>query len=206
MVRELEEVQGIRDRAVLDAMLAVPRHLFVPPHLEPQAYGDFALPIGSAQTISQPYIVARMSELLRLSTQHSVLEIGTGSGYQTAILGKLARRVYSLERVPELAREAIARLRRLGLDNVKVQVFDGTIGWSEAAPFDRILVTAAAPRAPRPLLDQLAVGGRMVIPEGGRDEQRLISYRKLRGGGARREEWDAVSFVPLIGRHGWEAG
>ena len=204
-MRELESVQGIRDRAVLDAMLQVPRHRFVPAHLEAQAYADFALPIGSEQTISQPYVVARMSELLRLSADHSVLEIGTGSGYQTAILAKLARRVYSLERVAVLAREAIARLRGLGIDNVKIQTFDGTIGWSEAAPFDRILVTAAAPQMPPPLLEQLSVGGRMVIPEGGRDEQRLVSYRKLRGGGARREEWDAVSFVPLIGRHGWEA-
>lgn len=204
-MRDLENVQGIRDRAVLDAMLQVPRHRFVPAHLEAQAYADFALPIGSEQTISQPYVVARMSELLRLSTDHSVLEIGTGSGYQTAILARLARRVYSLERVPALAREAIARLRELGIDNVKIQAFDGTIGWSEAAPFDRILVTAAAPRLPPPLLEQLSVGGRMVIPEGGRDEQRLVSYRKLRGGGARREEWEAVSFVPLIGRHGWEA-
>lgn len=186
-------------------MLQVPRHRFVPAHLETQAYADFALPIGSEQTISQPYVVARMSELLRLTADHSVLEIGTGSGYQTAILAKLARRVYSLERVGVLAREAIARLRELGVDNVKIQTFDGTIGWSEAAPFDRILVTAAAPRVPPPLLEQLSVGGRMVIPEGGRDEQRLVSYRKLRGGGARREEWDAVSFVPLIGRHGWEA-
>lgn len=204
MVRELESAQGIRDRAVLTAMLEVPRHRFVPPHLEPQAYGDFALPIGEKQTISQPFIVARMSELLRLDGEQTVLEIGTGSGYQTAILAKLARRVYSLERVPSLAREAIARLRELGIDNVKVQVFDGTVGWSEAAPFERILVTAAAPRAPEPLLEQLGVGGRMVIPEGSRERQRLVSYRKLRGGGARREEWEAVSFVPLIGRHGWE--
>ena len=204
MVDELETKYGIRDRRVLDAMLEIPRHAFVPAHLAAQAYGDFPLPIGSDQTISQPYIVARMSELLRVGPDHTVLEIGTGSGYQTAILARLAGRVFSLERVASLAREAIERVRELRLTNIKIQVFDGTVGWSQAAPFDRILVTAGAPAAPEPLLEQLAVGGRMVIPEGGRQQQRLISYRKLRGGGARREEGEAVSFVPLIGRQGWE--
>lgn len=204
LVRDLE-AKGIADRRVLEAMLEVPRHLFVPRHLRNQAYQDFALPIGGGQTISQPWVVARMTELLRLAPHHSVLEVGSGSGYQTAILARLARRVYSLERVGELARAAIERMRRLGIDNVKIQSFDGTVGWSEMAPYDRILVTAGARQAPPPLLEQLAVGGRMVIPEGDRETQRLISYRKLRHG-MRREEAEEVAFVPLTGRHGWPEG
>ncbi len=201
MVRKLGE-KGIRDQAVLRAMEEVPRELFVGDHLRRQAYEDFALPIGSDQTISQPWAVARMTELLRLDPAHSVLEIGTGSGYQTAILARLAQWVYSLEQVAELARQAIRRLRQLGVDNVKIQSFDGSIGWSDRAPFDRILVTAGAPKAPPPLLEQLTTGGRMVVPEGDREGQRLVVYRKLRHG-VRREEREAVSFVPLTGRHGW---
>ncbi len=203
MVRELEG-KGIRDRRVLDAMLELPRHSFVKSHMQNQAYGDFALPIGSSQTISQPWVVARMTELLEVGPEHSVLEVGTGSGYQTAILARLARRVYSLERVPELARRAIRRIRELGLENVKIQIFDGTIGWSEVGPFDRILVTAGAPRVPRPLVDQLAPGGLLVVPEGGREAQRLVTYRKL-ARGVGRSEGEAVAFVPLVGRHGWGA-
>jgi protein-L-isoaspartate(D-aspartate) O-methyltransferase len=202
MVRKLRQEKGIRDQRVLQAMSQIPRERFVGPHMRRQAYQDFALPIGAEQTISQPWVVARMSELLRIDERHSVLEIGTGSGYQTAILAKLARRVYSLERVPSLASQAIARLRELGCDNVKIQSFDGSVGWSDCAPFDRILVTAGAPKAPPPLLEQLTVGGRMVVPEGDRESQRLVVYRKLRQG-ARREEREAVSFVPLTGRHGW---
>lgn len=203
MVRELSEVYGIRDTAVLAVMGDLPRHDFVPGNLQLQAYGDFALPIAGEQTISQPFVVARMTEMLEVDSEHSVLEVGTGSGYQTALLARLARRVYSLERLPALAREAIARIRRLGFDNVKIQRFDGTVGWSEVAPFDRILVTAGAPGAPAPLLEQLAVGGLMVIPEGGRESQRLVAYRKDRFG-VRRTEGEAVAFVPLVGRHGWE--
>lgn len=205
MVREHIQARGVRDERVLEAMHQVPRHRFVPDHLRSQAYGDHALPIGSSQTISQPYVVARMTELLELGAEDSVLEVGTGSGYQTAILARIARRVYSLERVPELAKQAIARMRELGLSNVKIQVFDGSVGWSEFAPYDRILVTAGSPRAPQPLLDQLAVGGRMVIPEGDRQEQRLVVYRKLKNG-ARRTLGEAVAFVPLLGRHGWQDG
>jgi protein-L-isoaspartate(D-aspartate) O-methyltransferase len=197
--------RGVRDPRVLDALRRVPRHKFVPEHLQAQAYRDSALPIGAEQTISQPYIVARMTELLAVEPHHSVLEIGSGSGYQTAILGLLAGRVYSLERISELARQAIARMRELGLDNVKVQTFDGTVGWSEFAPFDRILVTAGAPAAPQPLLDQLAVGGRMVIPEGDRRSQRLVVYEKL-ADGVHRHVGEEVAFVPLIGRHGWQQG
>ncbi len=204
MVRELLAARGIKDRRVLEAMRKVPRHLFVRDHLRSQAYGDHALPIGSAQTISQPYVVARMTELLELDREHSVLEIGTGSGYQTALLAQLARRVYSLELVAALAQQAIPRMRQLGLDNVKIQVFDGTVGWSEWAPFDRILVTAGAPRVPAPLLDQLAPGGSLLIPEGEQNVQRLVLYRKSARGELRRKEGEEVAFVPLLGRHGWK--
>jgi protein-L-isoaspartate(D-aspartate) O-methyltransferase len=204
MVAELRERYGIRDERVLEVMQEVPRHLFVREHLQNQAYGDFALPIENQQTISQPFIVARMTELLKVQAEHKVLEVGTGSGYQTAILARLARWVYSLERIGELAQMAIARLRALDIQNVKIQAFDGSLGWSDQAPFDRILVTAGAPAAPRPLLDQLSVGGLMVVPEGDRMAQRLVIYRKLRGGGTKRSEGESVVFVPLVGRHGWE--
>jgi protein-L-isoaspartate(D-aspartate) O-methyltransferase len=186
-------------------MRDIHRHAFVPGEMRSQAYGDHALPIGSSQTISQPYIVAQMTAMLDVQAEHSVLEVGTGSGYQTAILAKLARRVFSLERVSKLAQQAIQRMRELGLENVKIQTFDGSVGWSEMAPFDRIIVTAGAPSAPQPLLDQLAVGGKLVIPEGGRELQRLVVYRKTKQG-TRREEGEAVVFVPLIGRHGWQEG
>jgi protein-L-isoaspartate(D-aspartate) O-methyltransferase len=204
MVRDLIAARGIKDERVLAAMRKVQRHLFVKEHLRSQAYGDHALPIGAAQTISQPYIVARMTELLEVGPEHSVLEIGTGSGYQTAILALLARRVYSLERIAELAKEAIPRMRQLGLDNVKIQVFDGTVGWSEWAPYDRILVTAGAPKVPEPLLDQLAPGGTLLVPEGQLNMQRLVLYRKSARGEMRRREGEDVAFVPLLGRHGWK--
>jgi len=202
MVQLLEQ-RNIRDSRVLEAMRQVPRHAFVPDAMRSRAYGDHALPIGKGQTISQPYIVARMTELLGLEPEHSVLEIGSGSGYQTAILARLVRRVYSLERVGELARGAIVRMRELSLDNVKIQVFDGTVGWSEVAPFDRILVTAGAPGAPPPLIDQLKTGGLMLIPEGNLELQRLIVYEKTPKG-VHRSEGEGVVFVPLIGRHGWD--
>ena len=206
MIRELIAARGVKDERVLAALRKVPRHLFVKDHLRTQSYGDHALPIGSSQTISQPYIVARMTELLEVGPEHSVLEIGTGSGYQTAILALLARRVYSLERIAELAREAIPRMRQLGLENVKIQVFDGTVGWSEWAPYDRILVTAGAPKVPDPLLDQLAPGGVLVIPEGQLNAQKLVIYKKLARGAIRRSEGEEVAFVPLLGRHGWKEG
>lgn len=202
MVRKQLAGRGIRDERVLEVMGEVPRHLFVREHLHGQAYGDHALPIEESQTISQPYVVARMTELLEVGSEHSVLEVGTGSGYQTLILARLARRVYSLERVPELARRAIERLRPFRLDNVKIQTFDGTVGWSDVGPFDRIVVSAAAPAVPPPLLDQLVEGGRLVVPEGERESQRLVLYVKDETG-VRREEAGSVAFVPLIGRHGW---
>ncbi len=206
LISDLARKKGIRDERVLEAMRRIPRHLFVKsgtlPHL---AYADNALSIGEGQTISQPWVVARMTELLDVRSESSVLEIGTGSGYQTAILALLARRVYSLERVAPLAREALARMRDMKLENVKIQIFDGTVGWSDVAPFDRILVTAAAPRVPPPLLDQLAPGGILVVPEGAKNAQRLIVYRKDVAGEIAREEGEAVVFVPLVGRHGWAA-
>jgi len=204
MVRELVEARGVRDRRVLAAMREVPRHLFVREHLWGQAYGDHALPIGEAQTISQPWVVARMTEVLEVDPAHKVLEIGTGSGYQTAILARLARWVYSLERIPELAHQAIRRMRQLGILNVKVQAFDGTVGWSEVAPFERILVAAGAPSVPKPLVDQLAPGGRLVLPEGDRRRQRLVLYEKTPRGNVRRRELEEVAFVPLVGRHAWQ--
>ena len=200
---ELLASRGIQDPRVLAAMRKVQRHLFVKEHLRSRAYGDHPLPIGGGQTISQPWVVARMTELLEVGPQHSVLEIGTGSGYQTAVLAQLARRVYSLERVPELAHQAIQRMRELGIANVKIQVFDGTVGWSEVAPFDRILVTAGAPKVPEPLLDQLAPGGLLLVPEGTLALQRLVVYKKS-AKGVRRKEWEDVAFVPLLGRHGWK--
>jgi protein-L-isoaspartate(D-aspartate) O-methyltransferase len=206
MVRDLIAARGVKDERVLQAMRKIPRHLFVREHLRAQAYGDHALPIGASQTISQPYIVARMTELLEVGPTHSVLEIGAGSGYQTAILATLARRVYALERIHELAQQAIPRIRQLGFDNVKIQVFDGTVGWSEWAPYDRILVAAGAPKVPEPLLDQLAPGGALLIPEGQLSAQRLVLYRKSARGELRRKEGEGVAFVPLLGRHGWKEG
>lgn len=202
MVRDHIAKRGVKDQRVLAAMLAAPRHLFVREHLHGQAYADYALPIGEGQTISQPYVVARMTEMLDVGPACSVLEVGTGSGYQTYVLARLARRVYSLERLGALVRQAIARMRELGVENVKIQTFDGTVGWSEVAPFDRILVTAGSPEVPQPLLDQLADGGKLVLPEGSREVQYLVLYEKT-SAGLRREVGEAVSFVPLIGRHGW---
>jgi len=205
MVREHIAGRGVSDPRVLDAMAEVPRHLFVREHLRRKAYGDHALPIEDGQTISQPYVVARMTELLRVEAHHKVLEIGTGSGYQTAILARLARWVYSLERLPELAKTAIGRLRELAIDNVKIVIFDGSMGWSEAAPFDRILVTAGAPAVPEALLGQLGEDGRLLIPEGDRQGQRLVLYEKT-ARGVVREPGEPVAFVPLVGRFAWGTG
>jgi len=194
--------RGVRDPRVLDAMRTVPRHEFVGPGFEDSAYGDHALPIGEGQTISQPYMVALMTQELALTGSEKVLEIGTGSGYQTAILARLADRVFTIERVESLARRAEKTLESLGISNVIVHVGDGTIGWSEFAPYDRILVTAGAPDTPQSLLDQLADPGIMVIPVGGQGFQELKVVRREGGVTSIRDAGGCV-FVPLLGREGW---
>jgi len=193
---------GIRDERVLSAMERVPRHLFVPPELVPYAYEDRPLPIGAGQTISQPYIVALSTQALELSPQDRVLEIGTGSGYQAAVLAELAGEVYTVERLPELSQAARERLERLGYKNLHFRVGDGTKGWPEEAPFDAILVTAAAPRVPQSLIEQLAEGGRLVIPIGGRESQTLWRMEK-RAGRLKKAYLCPCTFVPLIGEEGW---
>jgi protein-L-isoaspartate(D-aspartate) O-methyltransferase len=190
------------DGRVMAAMARVPRHEFVPPAEEAYAYINNALPIGHGQTISQPYIVALMTDLLDPQPDHSVLEIGTGSGYQVAILSELVRRVYSIEVVPELALEASERLQRLGYRNVSVKAGDGNAGWPEHAPYDGIIVTAAAARIPEVLLAQLRNGGRMVIPIGDDGSQQLVLIAKSAGGALSEHSILPVAFVPLVGGRG----
>jgi protein-L-isoaspartate(D-aspartate) O-methyltransferase len=197
MVREQIEARGIRDARVLAALRKVPRHLFVPPEEQREAYIDYPLPIGHEQTISQPYVVAYMTEALELTPRDRVLEIGTGSGYQAAILAELAAEVYSIEIVEPLAKEAEARLRRLGYSRVQVRAGDGYRGWPEAAPFDAIIVTAAPGHIPQPLVNQLREGGRMVLPLG-RWDQELVRLRRTPGG-LLRENLLPVRFVPMTG-------
>ena len=197
-----QQLVGITDPAVRRALAAVPRHAFVPDALGAQAYANGALPIGQQQTISQPFIVARMTELLLLTGTEKVLEIGTGSGYQTAVLARLCARVISVERVGELASAARRRLADLRLNNITVLQADGTLGRSEYAPYDAILVTAGAPDVPRPLLAQLADGGRLVLPVGDSESQQLLRITR-RGDSFERETFDDCRFVPLIGRFGW---
>lgn len=194
--------RGITSQRVLDAFLEVPRHLFVPPNQRLYAYQDGPLPIGLGQTISQPYIVAYMTDKLCLTGDEILLEIGTGSGYQAAILGELAREVHTIERHPRLAANAGQLLKDLGYSNIIIHEGDGTHGLPEYAPYQGIMVTAAAPEVPQPLLDQLAEGGRLVIPVGGRGGQLLQLYHK-QGGEIRQEDLAPVAFVPLIGDHGW---
>ncbi len=205
--RWMVEVQlrsrGIRDRRVLDAFLRVPRHEFVWPVDAPSAYGDHPMPIGHGQTISQPYMVALMTEKLNLRGDEKVLEIGTGSGYQAAILSLLAREVWTVERIPELHERAKKTLERLGFDNVRAVLGDGTLGLPSEAPFDGIIVTAAAPAVPDELVEQLAPGGVAVVPVGDRMLQRLTILRKSEDGHVEREEDVPCVFVPLIGRKGW---
>jgi protein-L-isoaspartate(D-aspartate) O-methyltransferase len=180
----------------------VPRHRFIPRHLWEQAYSDYPLPIGEEQTISQPYIVALMTEALELAGPEKVLELGTGSGYQAAVLGELAAQVYTIERIPSLARAAEQVLALLGYANVQVIVADGTLGWPGQAPFDAILVTAGSPQVPPPLVDQLAMGGRLVIPVGDHYSQTLTRVRRT-SDGLKHEYLGGCRFVKLIGRHGW---
>jgi protein-L-isoaspartate(D-aspartate) O-methyltransferase len=202
MVERSISARGISERRVLEAMREVPRHLFVPESLQSEAYADSALPIGFGATISQPYIVALMTELAELAPGDTVLEIGTGSGYQAAVLSRLASRIFSIERIAELAERANSLLGRLGIDNVAVKVFDGSWGWSEQGPFDAILVTAAAPSVPEPLCRQLRDGGRLVIPVGNREVQELLRIRRA-GERFVTESHGGVVFVPLVGRFGW---
>jgi protein-L-isoaspartate(D-aspartate) O-methyltransferase len=202
IVRQLCE-KGIRDRRVLDAMARVPRDRFVPPDIRDQAGLDRALAIGCDQTISQPFIVAVMTIELALTGVERVLEIGTGSGYQTAVLGRLASEIYTVERHALLSLRARAVLDGLGVENVHYRVGDGTLGWPEEGPFDRALITAAAPRVPEPVLDQLVEGAIMVLPLGDEQSQRITVVRK-RHGRAIIHEGISCRFVPLIGAEGWD--
>jgi protein-L-isoaspartate(D-aspartate) O-methyltransferase len=194
--------KGVRDLAVLRAVQMVPRHLFVPESVRHRAYDDTALPIGSGQTISQPYVQARYLELIGLTGREKVLEIGTGSGYQTALLALLASMVFSVERVPHLAQSARSALANSGIRNVTVLVGDGTLGWRPFAPYDAILVSAASPEIPGPLMEQLALGGRMVIPLGDRASQTLTLVERT-GDGVRASTIADVRFVPLVGQFGF---
>jgi protein-L-isoaspartate(D-aspartate) O-methyltransferase len=194
--------RGIVDERILDAMRTIPRHLFVPEEFQRDAYDDFPLPIGNEQTISQPYIVAFMTNILDLQGNECVLEVGTGSGYQAAVLSLLVKNVHTMERIPTLAVKAQQTLLELGIKNVDVHVGDGSLGWPEMAPYQAILVTAAAPAAPKALLDQLDVGGRMIIPVGGRFQQILELWRRNQEG-LKFQTILPVVFVPLKGKQGW---
>ncbi len=205
MVDRLRNHYHIADTKVLDVMANLPRHEFVPEALKAQAYKDNALPIAGGQTISQPFIVARMTELLELKGNEKILEIGAGTGYQTAILASLARKVFAIERLPNLAAEAEQRLRTLGFRNVTLKAGDGTVGWDVYHPFDAMLVAAGGPSMPEPLVRQLKVGGRLVIPIGeGQRSQNLIRVTRT-AAGYTQENFGPCAFVPLIGKHGWAA-
>lgn len=195
---------GIRDLSVLHAIDEVPRHIFVPTAVRHRAYEDSALPIGSGQTISQPSIHARYLELLGLTGKERVLEIGTGSGYQTALLAKLASQVFSIERIGPLLDRAREVLQQVGVNNASFMLGDGTLGWPEFAPYDAILVGAAAPVIPPAYIDQLSDGGRLLIPLGGRDEQTLHLFTR-KGDTLERKDIAPVRFVPLVGKHSWES-
>jgi protein-L-isoaspartate(D-aspartate) O-methyltransferase len=195
--------RGITDARILQAMREVPRHMFVPSVVAAKAYGPGALPIGAKQTISQPFIVARMIELLELTGSEKVLEIGTGTGYQAVVLSRLCSRVFSIERINELALRAVEIVHALGINNVTVKVFDGTYGWSDQAPFDRIVVAAAAPEVPEPLLLQLKRTGKLVIPIGTEGSQRLARVTRV-GTRWQIEDCGTAEFVPLVGRFGWK--
>ncbi len=205
MVDRQIAVRGVSDRRVLAAMKKVPRHRFIPSHLWDQAYGDYPLPIGEDQTISQPYIVALMTELLEIKDTDRVLEIGTGSGYQAAILAELAAQVYTIDRVETLLARAEQLLAALGYTNIHTRVGDGTLGWPEEMPYEAIIVTAGTPQVPRPLTEQLALGGRLVVPVGDTWSQTLTCVRKTKDG-LKFEYHGGCRFVRLIGKYGWEEG
>jgi protein-L-isoaspartate(D-aspartate) O-methyltransferase len=203
MVERHVAARGVADERVLQAMREVPRHKFVPQVVAAKAYGPGALPIGSKQTISQPWIVGRMIELLELTGKEKVLEIGTGTGYQAVVLSRLCAKVFTIERIHELALKAAELFRELKVNNASVKVFDGTYGWSDQAPFDRIIVAAAAPEIPEPLVQQMARTGRMVIPVGPAGNQRLARVTRV-GTGVKIEDCGSAEFVPLVGRFGWK--
>ena len=203
LVETLRE-KGIKDLAVLRAFEMTPRHAFVPTGLRHRAYEDAPLPIGNGQTISQPWVHARYLELLRLTGRERVLEIGTGSGYQTVLLAHLCAQVFSIERIPALFHAAREAIERAGARNVSLLLGDGTVGWREYAPYDGILVGAGAPSVPQPLLDQLAEGGRLLIPIGDRDTQKLMLAER-KNGAIEMSEIAPVRFVPLLGSHGWSS-
>jgi protein-L-isoaspartate(D-aspartate) O-methyltransferase len=203
MVEEQFLSRDIRDKRVLDAMRKVPRHIFVPEEHRHLAYRDSPLPIGQSQTISQPYIVALMTQMLGLLGDETVLEIGTGSGYQAAVLSQVAREVHTVERHDTLAKQALACINALDIKNVSIHVGDGTRGWPPNAPYDAIIATAAAPKVPKPLLNQLGDGGRLVIPVGGRIGQYLEIWHRD-GDDFRHERMVAVAFVPMLGEFGWK--
>jgi protein-L-isoaspartate(D-aspartate) O-methyltransferase len=204
MVEDQIVSRGIRDPRVISAMKKVPRHLFVEEALQGQAHSDHPLPIGEKQTISQPYMVALMTEALQLKGKEKVLEVGAGSGYQTAILAELSEKVSSIERIRALAIRARQLLYDLGYLNFEIKISDGTYGWTEEAPFDAIIVTAGAPDIPQPLLDQLATGGRLVVPVGDAYVQDLVRVTKTTEG-TKKEDLGGCRFVKLIGKYGWEA-
>lgn len=203
MVREQLSARGITDQKVLKAMADIHRHLFVDQAMLPMAYDDGALGIGDGQTVSQPYMVAKMTELLELGGGEKVLEVGTGSGYQTAVLASIAGEVFTIERIPRLSERARETLGSLGFENVVFRVGDGTLGWDDEGPFGRILVTAAAPALPPALLEQLQDGGIIVVPVGDRRTQVLVKVTKADGGLIREEHTPCV-FVPLLGEQGWD--
>jgi len=203
MVESQIIARGIKDRRVIEAMLKIPRHIFVEEAISAQAYNDTSLPIGEKQTISQPYMVALMTELLQLNGSEKVLEIGTGSGYQEAVLATITKRVYTVERIRSLALRARKALASLVLLNVNLKIDDGTDGWAIEAPFDAIVVTAGAPEIPQTLIDQLNVGGRLVIPVGNQHEQTLVRIVKQPDGSISSENSVGCRFVKLIGKLGW---
>jgi protein-L-isoaspartate(D-aspartate) O-methyltransferase len=204
MVETQIVARGIKDKKVIDAMRKIPRHLFLDEALWPQAYEDHAMPIGEKQTISQPYIVALMTEALQVTDKKKILEIGTGSGYQTAILAEIADQVFSIERIPSIAKRARKMFDKLHYRNVVVTIGDGTSGWKEHSPYDGIIVTAASPKIPKPLLEQLALGGRLVIPIGEESVQDLMVYTKDdEKNNYTEENYGGCRFVKLVGEYGW---
>jgi protein-L-isoaspartate(D-aspartate) O-methyltransferase len=204
MVQEQLIPRSIRDPATIAAMSTVPRHLFVPPEAQLRAYYDGPIPIKEGQTISQPYIVALMTQAAELGPDSIALEIGTGSGYAAAVLSRIAREIYTIERIPSLAKQAEELLKHLGYHNVQVKIDDGTLGWPEKGPFDAIIVTAAAPKVPTAYLDQLKLAGRLIIPVGDTFSQELLRLRKTGDHAYSQEILEYVRFVPLIGKEGWQ--